>query len=113
MAKTGAWRIPASYRYALDLDDAQFAWEFLRRNPAFRADMDRRAEEDPALGIAPRDPDTSEANPENDDGPSDPDPPPVTGEGARRAATLARWGLTFRPELAAPGGRNARDFLAA
>lgn len=113
MAKTGAWRIPASYRYALDLDDAQLAWEFVRRNPAFRADIDRPADVDPASGAAARDPDAPAPSSENDDGSSEPDPPRTIGKDPHREDSLARWGLTFRPELAAPGGRSARNLLAA
>lgn len=30
-------RLPPPYRAMLDLDAAGFAWEWLRRNPAFRA----------------------------------------------------------------------------
>ena len=39
MAREGEarWRMPAAYLYALDHDDADWAWELLRRNPEFRA----------------------------------------------------------------------------
>ena len=31
------WRDPAAYLYGLALDEAEWAWEFLRRNRRFRA----------------------------------------------------------------------------
>ena len=34
------WRDPAAYLYGLALDDAEWAWEFLRRNRRFRAAVD-------------------------------------------------------------------------
>ena len=35
------WRDPAGYRPLLALDRPGFAWEFLRRNPAYRAEAPR------------------------------------------------------------------------
>ena len=32
------WRASAAYLYVLHLDPAQFAWEYLRRNPSYRRD---------------------------------------------------------------------------
>jgi hypothetical protein len=32
----GDWRSPATYDYAVQLDPAGLAWEFLRRNPDYR-----------------------------------------------------------------------------
>ena len=94
MTQTGAWRIPASYRYALDIDDAAFAWEFLRRNPEFRKDADQS---DNAGRIG------------TDDSRS-PDPPRQTRrkppESPHRADTVARWGLYFR---ARPASARRRD----
>ena len=31
------WRATAAYLYTLDLDGPALAWEYLRRNPAYRA----------------------------------------------------------------------------
>ncbi|WP_425593172.1 transcriptional regulator domain-containing protein [Jannaschia rubra] len=94
MTQTGAWRIPARYRYALDIDDAAFAWEFLRRNPEFRENADRSK--------------THDQN-DADEGPS-PDPPRKTRrkppESPHRADTVARWGLYFR---AGPASARRRD----
>lgn len=36
------WGISAAYLYVLDLDDPALAWEYLRRNPGYRADWVRR-----------------------------------------------------------------------
>lgn len=94
MTQTGAWRIPASYRYALDIDDADFAWEFLRRNPEFRKDAGRSK-----IGDRSR----------TDEGPT-PDPPRKTRrkppESPHRADAVARWGLYFRAE---PASARRRD----
>ena len=94
MTQTGAWRIPASYRYALEIDDADFAWEFLRRNPEFRKDADRSETHDRICG---------------NEGPP-PDPPGKTRrkppESPHRADAVARWGLYFR---AGPASARRRD----
>ena len=94
MTQTGAWRIPASYRYALDIDDADFAWEFLRRNSEFRHDAEQSHN---FGGIGP------------DEG-SAPDPPRKTRrkppESPHRADAVARWGLYFR---AGPASARRRD----
>jgi hypothetical protein len=36
------WKMSASYLYTLDLDGPALAWEYLRRNPGYRADWDGR-----------------------------------------------------------------------
>ncbi len=47
MTKRPDWRSPEYVDALKNLDRAGFAWEFLRRNPAYRDDYDR-IEEDPA-----------------------------------------------------------------
>ena len=37
MRKLGRKRLPAAYRYAEDLGPEEWAWEFLRRDPDYRA----------------------------------------------------------------------------
>ena len=37
----GDWRSAEAYEYVRDLDPADMAWEFLRRNPEYRQDFDR------------------------------------------------------------------------
>lgn len=37
------WRQPETYAYTATLTRAGWAWEFLRRNPAFQADLARHA----------------------------------------------------------------------
>ena len=51
MTKGPDWRSPDYVEALKDLDRAGFAWEFLRRNPAYRDDYDRIDEdpEEPAL----------------------------------------------------------------
>lgn len=47
------WRSPEAYEPIRDINAAGFAWEFLRRNPDYRADVSR-------IGIAnPPDPDAA------------------------------------------------------
>ncbi|MCK0166235.1 DUF6499 domain-containing protein [Jannaschia sp. S6380] len=100
MTLTGAWRIPASYRYALDLDDADLAWEFLRRNPEFRRD----AEKSRNRGEIGADQDPS------------PDPPRrihrKQPESPHRADAVARWGLYFRTGPASARGRGHAPLAA-
>ena len=100
MTQTRAWRIPASYRYALDIDDAAFAWEFLRRNPEFRKDADQSKTRDRIGG---------------DEGPT-PDPPRKTRhnppESPHRADAVARWGLYFRAGPASARGRDHTPLAA-
>ena len=100
MTQTGAWRIPASYRYALDIDDSAFAWEFLRRNPEFHKDADE-SESGDWFG--------------NDDD-SSPDPPRKTRrkppESPHRADAVARWGLYFRAGPASAFGRDHAPLAA-
>ena len=66
------WRSPSAYLYAAQLDLSGWAWEFLRRNPAYRADAARPAST----------PVEAKAN-DNPDG------------GATEPGT--DWGLHFRP----------------
>ena len=40
------WRSPAAYESAKRLESAGLAWEFLRRNPEYRADYRAAAEDD-------------------------------------------------------------------
>lgn len=53
MTKRPDWRSPDYVEALKDLDRAGFAWEFLRRNPAYRDDYDKIAD----------DPDESELSP--------------------------------------------------
>ena len=46
------WRSPAAYDYAKTLQSAGLAWEFLRRNPEYRADYRTAADDDGADAIA-------------------------------------------------------------
>ena len=55
MTKRPDWRSPDYVEALKDLDRAGFAWEFLRRNPAYRDDYDRIDE----------DPEESELSPES------------------------------------------------
>jgi hypothetical protein len=55
------WRLQADYAALEDLSAAGFAWEFLRRNPAYRSDHEAavrgesgRASPGPGGGPAPR-----------------------------------------------------------
>ncbi len=41
-----AWHPPAAYLYALHLDGPSLAWEYLRRNPAYRIAWDHRRRDD-------------------------------------------------------------------
>ena len=43
----GDWRSAEAYDYVRDLDPADMAWEFLRRNPDYRQDFDRMMREHP------------------------------------------------------------------
>ena len=45
MSKRPDWRSPDYVEALKDLDRAGFAWEFLRRNPAYRDDYDGIAED--------------------------------------------------------------------
>ena len=88
MTSQGAWRLPAAYRYALELDDHGFAWEFLRRNPEFREEAGKlppTSSPSKKAGLHRR-------------------TPPSRGIGlASPADPPARWGLHFRAEPIAPG----------
>ena len=44
------WRSPSAYQALASLDAHGFAWEFLRRNPAFQSDCERLAR-DAARGL--------------------------------------------------------------
>lgn len=39
------WQSAAAYEYVRNLDPADIAWEFLRRNPEYQQDYDRIARE--------------------------------------------------------------------
>ena len=39
MPPASDWRSSATYEYLNDLDPAEFAWEYLRRNPEYRRDF--------------------------------------------------------------------------
>jgi hypothetical protein len=45
MRKRPDWRSPNYAEVLKDLDRSGFAWEFLRRNPAYRKDYDRISED--------------------------------------------------------------------
>lgn len=54
-ARTNDWHPAAAYLYALTLDGPGLAWEYLRRNPHYRADYDRHAQgSDDEVGHAAR-----------------------------------------------------------
>jgi len=86
-----AWRLPAAYRYALDLDGQGFAWEFLRRNPEFRDEAAR------TLAAAPASPQPESRRPAPTAAVS---PSRLPWTASRDPA--ARWGLTFRAGPGAP-----------
>src|SRR5262249_21282207 len=73
------WRSLARQDYLKDLDRPGFAWEFLRRNPAYQEDYNTIAREA-----------ASDA----------------ADEGTRREPLVSRWGLTFL--LAARGAPHRR-----
>lgn len=87
-----AWRLPAAYRYSLDLEPQGLAWEFLRRNPKFRDDVSG------PLAAAPASPtETTHRSPLK---------PAISSSRLPWSAPrdpAARWGLTFRPGPCAPG----------
>jgi Family of unknown function (DUF6499) len=39
MPPASNWRSSATYEYVNELDPAEFAWEFLRRNPEYQRDV--------------------------------------------------------------------------
>lgn len=53
MSKRPDWRSPDYVEALKDLDRAGFAWEFLRRNPAYREDYDRIDEDPEASELSP------------------------------------------------------------
>jgi len=63
------WRLPAAYAYTQDLSRSGWAWEFLRRNPTYQAEVGQLDAEPPLVGAG-----------ENDD-----EPPELE----------RRWGLMF------------------
>ncbi len=83
------WRHPAAYLHTAQLDLVDMAWDYLRRNPAYRADAARPPS---ARTAAVRTHDEE-----------DPDGEPESG---------APWGLHFRP-IARHPGRPCASFLAA
>lgn len=42
------WRSSATYEYLNELDPAEFAWEYLRRNPEYRRDYRTAIRQEPA-----------------------------------------------------------------
>ena len=44
MPRRPDWRSPSDYDYLKQLDRAELAWEFLRRNPDYRKDFARLVE---------------------------------------------------------------------
>lgn len=63
------WRLPAAYEYTKQLSRSGWAWEFLRRNPLYRAESGSQSDESVSS-----------------EGDNDDDPP----------AWVGRWGLMFR-----------------
>jgi hypothetical protein len=47
MPSASNWRSCATYEYLNELDPAEFAWEYLRRNPEYQRDF-RRVRREPA-----------------------------------------------------------------
>lgn len=85
MSDDQRWRFPAAYLYAAQLDLVDLAWEYLRRNPAYRADAARKAVARAA---------------DEDDPDGDPEPAPHWGLHFRAAARQSgRW----RPRILASG----------
>jgi hypothetical protein len=72
------WRSPAAYAYLSNLSTADLAFEFLRRNPEYRADFQRASEKD-ALG---------------------------GGAEAPRLSLARRWGLAFPGRSQPARGRS-------
>lgn len=64
------WRLPAAYEYTKQLSRSGWAWEFLRRNPLYRAEAESRSDQSATAS----------------EGDNDDDPP----------AWVGRWGLMFR-----------------
>jgi hypothetical protein len=85
MPPASNWRSLTQHDYLKDLDRPGFAWEFLRRNPAYQEDYNTIAQED-----------ASDA----------------AGEGSRREPLVSRWGLTF-PDRPAACCRSSDRLLAA
>lgn len=52
MTKRPDWRSPEYVDALKNLDRAGFAWEFLRRNPAYREDYDELAEDTDEPGLS-------------------------------------------------------------
>ena len=78
------WRHPAAYLQTAQLDLVDMAWDYLRRNPAYRADATRPPSARKAAARAP----------DEDDADGEPEPG-------------APWGLHFRPIARHPGRRCA------
>ena len=85
MPPASDWRSLAREGYLKDLDRPGFAWEFLRRNPAYQEDYNTIAREA-----------ASDA----------------ADEGTRREPLVSRWGLTF-PDRPAASCRSSDRLLAA
>src|SRR5262252_3842443 len=85
MPAASDWRSLIGHDYLKDLDRPGFAWEFLRRNPAYQEDYNTIAREA-----------ASDA----------------ADEGTRREPLVWRWGLTF-PGRSAACCRSSDCLLAA
>lgn len=89
MTADDRWRLPAAYEAMLAYDASAWAWEFLRRNPRYRAEA----------GKAPT-----------------PKPPRRPSQGSRRTTPQGRgppaWGLHFRAGPR-PEARRGSRLLAA
>ena len=52
MATSTEWQQPEPYRYTAGLEDPDWAWEFLRRNPEYQMDFARLQETRERFGDA-------------------------------------------------------------
>lgn len=86
-----AWRLPAAYRYSLDLDGQGRAWEFLRRNQQFRKEAGGLLAAAPGPSVPSRSPSNNESA------------APARLRRMVRVDPLEPWGLHFRPEPCASG----------
>ena len=85
MPRTTDWRSPQAVDALLELDRADLAWEFLRRNPDYREDFRQTLQR------------------------------VATGEISEEAAMTEfsrRWGVSFRPRSRLAGEREPDDLAA-
>ncbi|MGX8009724.1 transcriptional regulator domain-containing protein [Mesorhizobium sp. ORM8.1] len=75
------WRDESSYDYTSALTPREWAWEFLRRNPAFQADVSAASQQASTLSLRP------------------------FLDVVVSAGDLSRWGVLFRRVLCAQFGR--------